>query len=44
MHRLLTGPTDLLMVDGANHIDFYDNAPRVPTVTEAATAWFREYL
>jgi fermentation-respiration switch protein FrsA (DUF1100 family) len=32
------------MVDGANHIDLYDNAPHVSTVTEAATAWFRQHL
>jgi fermentation-respiration switch protein FrsA (DUF1100 family) len=44
VHRLLTGPKDLVMVDGANHIDLYDNAPYVTTVTEAATAWFREHL
>jgi uncharacterized protein len=44
VHRMLTGPKELLMIDGANHIDLYDNAPHILTVTEAATAWFRKYL
>ena len=43
-HRRLTGPKDLVMVQGANHIDFYDNAPVVATVMEATLAWFGEHL
>lgn len=43
-HRLLTGPKDLVMIEGANHIDLYDNAPHVATVTNAAVDWFTEHL
>ena len=42
--RLLTGPKDLLTIQDANHIDFYDNAPVVNQVTDATLAWFDEHL
>jgi fermentation-respiration switch protein FrsA (DUF1100 family) len=32
------------MIQGANHIDFYDNAPVVTAVMEATLAWFGEHL
>jgi uncharacterized protein len=44
VHRRLTGPKDLVVIEGANHIDFYDNAPYVAKVTEAAVAWFTDHL
>ena len=43
-HRRLTGPKDLVVVDGATHTDLYDNAPYVATVTQATLAWFAEHL
>jgi uncharacterized protein len=43
-HRRLTGPKDLLVVEGANHIDLYDNEPYVAKVMEATVAWFTEHL
>jgi fermentation-respiration switch protein FrsA (DUF1100 family) len=43
-HRRLTGPKDLLIVDGANHIDFYDNEPYLSTASDATLTWFAEHL
>jgi fermentation-respiration switch protein FrsA (DUF1100 family) len=43
-HRRLTGPKELVIMEGARHIDFYDNAPVVAKVMEAALAWFSEHL
>jgi fermentation-respiration switch protein FrsA (DUF1100 family) len=43
-YRLLTGPKELVMVDGANHTDFYDNVPVIATVMDATLAWFAEHL
>jgi uncharacterized protein len=43
-HRRLTGPRELVMVQGAIHIDFYDHDPVVAKVMEATLAWFGEHL
>jgi uncharacterized protein len=43
-YRRLTGPKDLVTIQGANHIDFYDNDPVVTAVMEATLAWFGEHL
>jgi dienelactone hydrolase len=40
----LTGPKDLITVDGVNHIAFYDQEPYVSTAVDAAPAWYRDYL
>jgi uncharacterized protein len=40
----LNGPKDLIEVDGADHIAFYDQEPYVSTAVEAAVAWFGEHL
>jgi fermentation-respiration switch protein FrsA (DUF1100 family) len=43
-HRRLTGPKDLLILAGANHIDLYDNERYVPEVLAATVSWFGEHL
>jgi fermentation-respiration switch protein FrsA (DUF1100 family) len=40
----LTGPKDLIEVDGADHIAFSDQEPYVSTAVDAAVAWFGEHL
>jgi uncharacterized protein len=40
----LTGPKDLITVDGADHIAFYDQEPYVSNAMQAALAWFGEHL
>lgn len=40
----LTGPKNLITVDGANHIAFYDQEPYVSTAIEATLDWFKEHL
>jgi fermentation-respiration switch protein FrsA (DUF1100 family) len=43
-HRRLTGPKELVLIEGANHIDVYDNAPIVAKVMEATLAWFDQHI
>jgi pimeloyl-ACP methyl ester carboxylesterase len=43
-HSRLTGPKDLVIVDGANHIDFYDTEPYLSIASDAAQTWFAEHL
>lgn len=43
-HRRLTGPKDLLILSGANHIDLYDNERYVSQVLAATVSWFGEHL
>lgn len=43
-HRRLTGPKDLLILSGANHIDLYDNERYVSEVLAATVSWFGEHL
>ena len=40
----LTGPKDLVTVEGANHIALYDQEPFISTAVDAALAWFGEHL
>lgn len=40
----LTGPKDLVMVDGADHTAFYDREPYVSTAIDGALAWFDKYV
>lgn len=40
----LTGPKELITVEGANHTAFYDQEPFVSTATDAALSWFGKYL
>jgi fermentation-respiration switch protein FrsA (DUF1100 family) len=40
----LTGPKELLTLEGANHIAFYDQEPFVSAAVDAALGWFSAHL
>jgi uncharacterized protein len=44
VYERLTGPKDLVTVEGANHIAFYDQEPFVSTAMDAARQWFGTHL
>jgi fermentation-respiration switch protein FrsA (DUF1100 family) len=43
-HRRITGPKELLVLPGANHIDLYDNERYVSKVVSTTLSWFEEHL
>jgi uncharacterized protein len=44
VYERLTGPKHIIEVQGATHIDFYDQAPHVATAMDATVGWFAEHL